>query len=115
MKPVGFRIPVDDVETAVPFYREQLGFSVTFEAAKYGWATIARNGIQLGLYVPGKGGGTRRPGGSIDFSIAVPDLDALYADLCGIPTCSAIQTSADGVRLFDVTDPFENVITFMQA
>jgi predicted enzyme related to lactoylglutathione lyase len=115
MKAAGFRIPVSDFDAAVAFYRDALGFAVDFAAEQYGWASISRDDLQLGLYVPGKGGGTRAPGGTVDFSIQVDDVDALHAELAELESCGGLTLTADGMRLFDITDPSGNVLTFVQG
>ena len=114
MRAAGFRIPVSDLTLAVAFYRDELGFIVAFQAEAFGWATIVRDGLQLGLYVPGKGGGTRAPGGTLDFAIHVADLDGLHHEFASVDGRGAVVETADGMRLFDVVDPSGNTITFAQ-
>lgn len=115
MQLTGHKIPVHDITIATKFYRDQLGFIILFEAEEYGWASIEKDGINLGLYVTGKGGGTRQPGGSIDFSFALTELDSYHATLKtnGV-TVSDIITTNDGLQLFELVDPSGNELTFRQ-
>jgi hypothetical protein len=48
MKAGGFRIPVNDIGTAVAFYRDELHFNLDFEAPEYGWASISKDDLALG-------------------------------------------------------------------
>ena len=107
----GFRIPVTDFAAAVEFYRDGLGFTVEFESEEYGWASITRNGAALGLYVPGKGGGNREPGGTVDFAFVVDNFGEYHEALLhnGLAV-SGIQTTDDGMSVFDVIDPDGNEI-----
>jgi catechol 2,3-dioxygenase-like lactoylglutathione lyase family enzyme len=107
----GFRIPVSDFAAAVAFYRDGLGFHVVFESEEYGWASLHRNGAEVGLYVPGKGGGNRAPGGTVDFVFVVESFEAYHETLLerGIAV-TGIQTTDDGTSVFDVADPDGNEI-----
>ncbi|MEM9450079.1 MAG: VOC family protein [Cyanobacteria bacterium P01_E01_bin.6] len=109
----GHRIPVRNISIATDFYHRQLGFTIVFQAEEYGWASIQRNGAEIGLYVPGKGGGTRSPGGSIDFSFVIADFDNYHAMLVksGANVGEIIETN-DGMKVFDITDPDGNEIVF---
>lgn len=113
MKIVGFKIPVLDLDKAIEFYVDILGFSLVFRADEFGWLTIQQESVQFGLYIPGQGGGTREPGGSIDFSFAVEDIVSLQSNLKkNNALVSDIADTADGMQVIDVTDPFGNVLTF---
>ena len=109
----GHRIPVNNISKATTFYRDKLQFTVDFEAEEYGWASISKDGAEVGLYVPGKGGGTRTPGGSIDFSFVATDFDDYHATLTNNNVkVSEIIATNDGMQVFDVVDPDGNEIVF---
>ena len=112
----GHKIPVSDISRATAFYRDKLGFTVEFEAEEYGWASISRNGAQLGLYVPGMGGGTRAPGGSIDFTFVVADLvgyrEAIRSSGAEV---GEIQDTDDGMKVLDIVDPDGNELVVRQG
>lgn len=83
-----FRYIVQDVDAAIHFYREHLGFEVRQHPAS-GFAELERDGVCLLLNAPGAGGaGTKfpdgepsRPGGWNRLQLRVDDLLATYASL----------------------------------
>jgi catechol 2,3-dioxygenase-like lactoylglutathione lyase family enzyme len=83
------RYIVDDVETAIDFYRDELGFEVEMHPGP-GFAALSRGDLRLLLNAPGGGGGAgqampdgRRPepGGWNRFQLEVDDLEAEVARL----------------------------------
>ncbi len=84
MATVSVRYIVDDVDRAIPFYTEQLGFRLDMHPAPP-FAMLSRGDLRLLLSAPsGAGGGgqampdgTRpEPGGWNRFTLQVVDLDA---------------------------------------
>ena len=74
------RYIVDDVEGAIRFYRDLLGFRVEMHPAP-GFAALSRGDLRLFLNAPGAGGagragGTPAPGGWNRIQIEVDDLAA---------------------------------------
>ncbi|MGH8914677.1 MAG: VOC family protein [Acidimicrobiia bacterium] len=85
MESIAVRYIVDDVEAAIAFYREMLGFSVEMHPAP-GFAALSKDGLRLLINAPGAGGagtagGTPQPGGWNRFQIEVDDLGALVERL----------------------------------
>jgi catechol 2,3-dioxygenase-like lactoylglutathione lyase family enzyme len=86
--PVSARYIVDDVEEAISFYTELLGFSVDMHPAP-GFAAISRGDLRLLLNRPGAGGAGQAmpdgrspaPGGWNRIQIEVDDLEAILAEL----------------------------------
>lgn len=79
------RYIVDDVDAAIEFYRECLGFSVDMHPAP-GFAALSKAELRLLLNAPGAGGagqagGDPKPGGWNRFQIEVEDLDTLIEQL----------------------------------
>ena len=81
---VSVRYFVDDVDTAIAFYRDLLGFEVVMHPAPP-FAMLARGDLRLLLSAPGggPGGGAAmpdgrlpQPGGWNRFQLEVADLDA---------------------------------------
>lgn len=77
---ISVRYIVDDVERAIGFYRDALGFEVDMHPAP-GFAALSRDGLQLLLNAPGAGGagvagGRPEPGGWNRFRLEVSDLAA---------------------------------------
>ena len=110
------KIPVNDVEQAADFYRDVLGFKQEFVVPEYGWAQFTIGELPLGLYVPGKRGGNRSPGGSIDFQLLTDDLEALHQRCvaAGAETGEGIVTSNDGLAFFEVSDPDGNILKIIK-
>lgn len=116
MKIGSFRIPVSDLATAIHFYTKTLDFQLEFSFEQYGWAQISKEDISIGLYLPGKGGGDRQPGGSLDFRILDTEIIQLHRKIKSKTTSSIseIRVSDDGLSYFDITDNSGNVISFLQ-
>jgi catechol 2,3-dioxygenase-like lactoylglutathione lyase family enzyme len=79
------RYIVDDVERAIGFYRDLLGFAVEMHPAP-GFAALSRGDLRLYLNAPGAGGagragGAPEPGGWNRFQLEVGDLEALVGAL----------------------------------
>jgi catechol 2,3-dioxygenase-like lactoylglutathione lyase family enzyme len=89
MASVQVRYIVDDVDAAIPFYRDALGFALVMHPAP-SFAMLARGELRLVLSVPNPnaGGGQpmpdgtpQAPGGWNRFAIEVADLEAEVARL----------------------------------
>jgi catechol 2,3-dioxygenase-like lactoylglutathione lyase family enzyme len=84
MATVSVRYIVNDVDAAIAFYRERLGFEVVMHPAPT-FAMLARDDLRLLLSAPGGGGGGGQampdgqlpePGGWNRFTLEVEDLAA---------------------------------------
>jgi catechol 2,3-dioxygenase-like lactoylglutathione lyase family enzyme len=91
MASVSVRYIVNDVDEALAFYTQRLGFQEVMHPAPT-FAMLARGDLRLVLSAPGggPGGGQAMPDGTVPtpggwnrFSIEVDDLDALVAELRG--------------------------------
>lgn len=70
----------------------------------------------LGLYVPGKGGGMGKPGQGLGFLLWVDDIDKLHSIAASKDLNPGdLSDSADGKRLLDISDPFGNMLTFVDS
>jgi catechol 2,3-dioxygenase-like lactoylglutathione lyase family enzyme len=79
------RYIVDDVERAIGFYRDLLGFDVEMHPAP-GFAALSRGDLRLYLNAPGAGGagragGSPEPGGWNRFQLEVENLEEFSAPL----------------------------------
>jgi catechol 2,3-dioxygenase-like lactoylglutathione lyase family enzyme len=79
------RYIVTDVDAAIGFYRDQLGFEVEMHPGP-GFAALTNGDLKLFLNAPGAGGAGRaggepQPGGWNRFQIAVDDLRATVTRL----------------------------------
>src|SRR6476659_1211329 len=63
MSKVSVRYIVNDVDAAIPFYTDMLGFKVEMHPAP-GFASLSRDDLQLLLNRPGAGGQAMRDGQS---------------------------------------------------
>lgn len=61
MSRIGFRYIVADVDAALPFYRDLLGFRLDMHPAP-GFAALSRDGVALYLNAPGAGGAGQASG-----------------------------------------------------
>lgn len=82
---VSVRYITEDVDRAVDFYRDRLGFGVEMHPAP-GFASLTKGELRLFLNAPGAGGagtagGTPSPGGWNRFQIEVDDLDGFVEEL----------------------------------
>lgn len=104
------KIPVSDIVVSAPFYRDGLGFEEQFVAEEYGWAQFQAGDLPIALYKPGMGGGNRTPGGSVDFHLSAPDLEALQAQMKAFDPALkvGIFTNDDGSETLEVADPDGN-------
>ena len=113
------RYIVDDVDEAVAFYRDRLGFEVDMHnPGKF--AAIKREDLKLFLNAPGAGsagnaGGNPRPGGWSRFMIITKDLDATIAELkqAGATFRGDIAEAGAGRQIL-LEDPAGNAIELFQ-
>jgi catechol 2,3-dioxygenase-like lactoylglutathione lyase family enzyme len=123
MPSVSVRYIVDDVDAAIRFYVDRLGFDEVMHPAPT-FAMLARGDLRLVLSKPGGGpgggaamadGSVPTPGGWNRFAIEVDDVDALFADLTAAGV-NARSTVIDGVggRQVIVDDPSGNPVELFQ-
>lgn len=86
MPSISVRYIVHDVDAAIEFYRDLLGFRVDMHPAP-GFAALAKDDLRLLLNAPGAGGAGRaggaepEPGGWNRFQLTIDDLEATVARL----------------------------------
>ena len=123
MTTVSVRYIVDDVDAALAFYREQLGFEEVMHPAPT-FAMLTRGDLRLALSAPsGEGGGGQampdgtvpEPGGWNRVMLELEDLDASVAALRegGARFRNQIVTGLGGRQVL-VEDPAGNPIELFQ-
>jgi catechol 2,3-dioxygenase-like lactoylglutathione lyase family enzyme len=120
MGTVSVRYIVGDVEEAIGFYRDQLGFEVELHPAP-GFASLSRGDLRLLLNAPGAGGaGTAgdevpEPGGWNRFQIEVDDLERFANELrtAGAKFRGEITEGKGGKQIL-LGDPSGNVIELFE-
>ena len=124
MSKVSVRYIVNNVDEALPFYRDMLGFNVDMHPAPP-FAMLSKGDLVLLLNVPGGGGGAGQsmpdgsvpaPGGWNRFQFEVEDIDATFAKLtaAGAKFRSDVITGNGGKQVI-VEDPSGNPIELFQA
>jgi catechol 2,3-dioxygenase-like lactoylglutathione lyase family enzyme len=113
------RYIVNDVDEAIAFYRDQLGFDVDMHPAP-GFAALSRGDLTLLLNQPGAGGagkagGNPAPGGWARFQIEVDDLDLLVEQLssAGVEMKGDVVEGQGGKQTLAV-DPSGNLVELFQ-
>ena len=122
MTPVSVRYIVDDVEAAVNFYTQHLGFSLELRPAP-GFARLARGDLRLLLNAPGAGGAGQAmpdgrrpaPGGWNRIQLVVTDLAETVAALrsTGVTFRNEIVSGQGGKQIL-VEDPAGNPIELFE-
>lgn len=118
--PVSIRYIVDDVDAAIEFYCNRLGFEVDMRPAP-GFARLTRGDLVLLLNAPGAGGAGRaggdpQPGGWNRFQIGTAVLDVLVADLRAAgASFRGDLVEGRGGRQILVEDPSGNVVELFEA
>lgn len=104
---------VRDVRQALAFYRDHLGFEVTFlgPAPDPFLAIVRRDGVQFVLKAVGGDVGAqpnraRHADARWDAYVHAPDPDTLAAELRerGVPFSAPLTDTADGLRGFELED-----------
>ena len=103
---------VKDMPVALAYYRDKLGFTVTFtwdDPPRYVCLCLGDCAIHLNSYVP--------PAGPSHVAIFCSGIDALYTQLneCGVDIEEPIADQAYGMRDFAVIDPDGHRLTFGQG
>ena len=123
MAAVRVRYIVDDVDAAIGFYTEHLGFKVDMHPAP-GFAALSRGDLQILFNRPGGGGGAGQsmpdgqapaPGGWNRIQLEVEDLEATVETLrsAGARFRNEIVTGNGGKQIL-VEDPAGNPIELFQ-
>ena len=112
------RYIVEDIDKAVQFYRDLLGFAVDMhQPGKF--ASLKREDLNLFLNAPGAGsagkaGGDPKPGGWARFMIITTELDQMISDLKSKGAHFRGQIAEGAGRQILVEDPSGNVVELFE-
>jgi catechol 2,3-dioxygenase-like lactoylglutathione lyase family enzyme len=123
MATVSVRYIVDDVDAAIAFYTERLGFREEMHPAPT-FAMLSRGDLRLALSAPsGAGGGGQampdgtlpEPGGWNRFTLEVSDLEGMVDALrtAGVSFRNDIVTGVRGKQIL-VEDPSGNLVELFE-
>jgi catechol 2,3-dioxygenase-like lactoylglutathione lyase family enzyme len=122
MSKVNVRYIVNDVDAAIPFYTDMLGFKLEMHPAP-GFASLSRGDLQSLLNRPGAGGAGQAmpagqhpaPGGWNRIQIEIENLEATVASLksAGARFRNEIVTGNGGKQIL-IEDPSGNPIELFQ-
>ena len=123
MATVSVRYIVDDVEAAIDFYRDRLGFTEVMHPAPT-FAMLGKGDLRFILSAPGGGPGggastpdgrTPQPGGWNRIQLEVTDLDREVADLeaAGVAFRNQVVGGVGGRQVL-IEDPSGNPIELFQ-
>lgn len=122
MTTVSIRYIVTDVDAAIAFYTEMLGFHIDMHPGP-GFAMLSRGNLQLLLNRPGAGGAGQAmpdgqlpaPGGWNRIQLEVEDLTATVAQLKGMGARfrNEVVTGNGGLQIL-IEDPSGNPIELFQ-
>jgi catechol 2,3-dioxygenase-like lactoylglutathione lyase family enzyme len=112
------RYIVEDIDKAVQFYRDLLGFAVEMhQPGKF--ASLKREDLNLFLNAPGAGsagkaGGDPKPGGWSRFMIITTDLNQMISELKSKGARFRGQIAEGAGRQILVEDPSGNVVELFE-
>ena len=123
MPATSVRYIVNDVDAAIRFYRDELGFEEVMHPAPT-FAMLARGDLRLVLSAPGGGpgggqampdGSQPEPGGWNRFQLEVDDLEAKVAELRehGVRFRNEVVTGVGGKQIL-VEDPSGNPVELFE-
>ncbi|MDD5306560.1 MAG: VOC family protein [Deltaproteobacteria bacterium] len=105
---------VTDMEKALRFYLDVLGFSRVYENA--GWIELAAPGIKTAYLALNRWGQRTKPPKNEFVTLRVDDLEAFHVHLIehGVRMKGGIEEYVDegqGMRMFKFYDPDDNILT----
>lgn len=111
---------VGDVARSIPFYRDGLGFTVSFQSDEVDpfFAVLNRDGAQLMIKsdstLEALPNPTRHPAMRWDAYVYVPDPAALAAEFegRGVAFAMPLQVNDDNLLGFEIADPDGHVLYF---
>ena len=107
------KVPVTELTRSAAFYTRLLDLEPAIVAPEFGWAHFEAEALTLAIYVPGGGALERRPGGAVDFQLAVADLSPVAARMAELSPGARVHDNDDGSVSLELADPDGNLIRIM--
>ncbi len=106
-------LPVADMDRAIAFYTESLGFILSFRNGS-SFAIVSRDTVQFGLIAPDVAGVSAGHGRC--YCKLSSGIDAVYADYRSrsVSIRHELRDESYGMREFMIADPDQNEINFGQ-
>ncbi len=104
-------LPVTDIDEAIAFYRDALGFTLAFQQGDY--AGVDRGAAHVHL-----DGVVNAAAGQVTVRVPVEGVDALYAEIEPkgvIDPAEPLNTTPWGARQFSALDCCGNRVTFVEG
>lgn len=111
-----FTLHVEDIDEAVAFYRDQLGFRLAQDLRDQDFALFEGGGLTLGLHVPFEGEGGREPGGATGLIFSVADVRSRIEALKeqGVEIGDPVEKTPWGALAGTILDPSGNEILVVE-
>lgn len=106
--------PVDNVKESAEYYRDKLGFEITFEWDDPPSYIVTKNGETVSIHFVKKDDDYKPSAHHCALYIFVHDVDKLYEEYkeSGANITNPIGTREYAMRDFDVTDPNGFIVSF---
>ncbi|MEL7002164.1 MAG: glyoxalase superfamily protein [Bacteroidota bacterium] len=106
--------PVDDVKGTAEYYRDKLGFQITFEWEDPPSYIVTKNGETVSIHFVKRDDDFKPSSRHCSLYIFVHDVDKLYKEYvkAGVNITNPISTHDYGMRDFDIIDPNGFILTF---
>ncbi|MDJ0513272.1 MAG: hypothetical protein QNJ62_07490 [Methyloceanibacter sp.] len=108
-------IPVSDLAASVALYEQALEVRAAFTSVEYGWSQLEGIAVPLALYVPGKGGGSGKLDGSLDFQLFADDFEDIRNRLPDSATNAGLHQNDDGSTTLEFSDLDGNRVKMFRA
>ena len=118
-------IMVEDVNRALQFYRETLGFEIVAtvpDEGQFDWAMLKRDGVEIMFQSRASLGGEipvlqqREIGGALTFYMNIEGIKELYADLKGkVSIVQEMHTTFYGAQEFALQDSDGYILSFAET
>ncbi|HEX4954069.1 MAG TPA: VOC family protein [Thermoanaerobaculia bacterium] len=104
-----------DLPGTLAFYRDVLGFTCNAASEEWGWASLARDSVEIMLASPNQHVGDTAPAFTGSLYFRTDDVEALWRELRDrARVCYPLETFDYGMREFAIYDPNGYLLQFGQ-